>query len=332
MGVPTTCTPPTASAYAIPDDQSINLEHQNHDNTSQGLDGIAMTTYPTAYPAVEEEPQPPVVTTSDFGGGTPMVHAIDDNGNDMMSGMNTGIPMHLQPKQGGTCCGFCCDFRRATIFVNSIIIGLSTFSLVSLFQRPSTEDTMASHEEMNDITDDVVLQDLAQIANDSYIASAILGGVLMVFTAVPLYGAYMFNVRMLSFGVVLLVATLVTEIILAYFYIEQADDVVASTGVIEFHQPIVAYTLTGIIQCLFIYPHVGLILEIRAGIMSFETYSREAYSCCCGVNNRPPPQHQQSSVPVANATNYYPTTTMNGQPAPSAAAAPPSNQAMTISF
>jgi len=32
---------------------------------------------------------------------------------------------------------------------------------------------------------------------------------------------------------------------------------------------------------LFVYPVVGLISEIKSGIMSEETYPREAYSCCC---------------------------------------------------
>ena len=39
-----------------------------------------------------------------------------------------------------------------------------------------------------------------------------------------------------------------------------------------------------IIYGLYIYPLVGLILEIKKGIMSKETYPREAYSCCCQPN------------------------------------------------
>ena len=288
---------PSCTAAAFPLRETDNNNNHNHQ------DGIAMTIYPSAYVSSSTSAtQPPTVTgTPEYGGGT--ATSVDDG----------GVPMHLQPKLGGTCCGFCCDFRRATIIVNSVIIGLSTFSLVSLFNRPDAAEIMRGYEDI-DVDDDVVLNDLAEIADDSFLASAILGGVLVVFTAVPLYGAYMFDARMVSFGVVLLVATLVTEILVAYFYIEKADKVVEPTELYEFNQPIVIYTLTAIIQALFIYPHVGLILEIRSGIMSFETYSREAYSCCCGVP-RPPPQPQ---VPP-QATNYYPsspttTTTMNGQP------------------
>jgi len=32
---------------------------------------------------------------------------------------------------------------------------------------------------------------------------------------------------------------------------------------------------------LYLYPVIGLISEIKSGIMSQETYPREAYSCCC---------------------------------------------------
>ena len=32
---------------------------------------------------------------------------------------------------------------------------------------------------------------------------------------------------------------------------------------------------------VFVYPVVGLISEIKRGVMSKETYPREAYSCCC---------------------------------------------------
>ena len=282
---------------------------------------VATTAYPypssnyAASTATSANTQPPYVMGS----------AVDPHYiNSTNTGTDNNVPMYLQERQGSTCCGCCCDFRRATIIVNSVIIGLSTFSLFSLFNRPdNTEETL---QLTMDITDDAVLEDLAQVVNDSLLAGAIMGGVLLVLTAVPLYGAYMFDTRMLVFGVVLLVATLITEILLAYIYIEQADDVVASTQLYEFNQPIVIYTATALLQILFIYPHIGLILEIRAGTMSFETYPRETYSVCCG-GPRPPPvvaqqqQQQQEQqvqlVPVSNGYNTN-TTTMNGQPPPQA--------------
>jgi len=225
------------------------------------------------------------------------------------------VPMYLQTKKGGTCCGFCCDFRRATIMVNSIIISLSAFSVASLLTRPDTEEIIQEYQEIA-IDDDQVLEELASIADTTFVAGAVLAGVLLVFTAVPLYGAYVFNAGMVAFGVVLLVASFIAETLLTYIYIEKADDVVEPTGAYEFNQPIFIYTLSAIVQALFIYPHVGLILEIRAGIMSFETYPREAYSCCCGENRMALQQAQVTQSTVApsepspgqmNANpNYYP--------------------------
>ena len=35
------------------------------------------------------------------------------------------------------------------------------------------------------------------------------------------------------------------------------------------------------VACLWIYPHVGFIFEVKNGILSAETYEREKFSCCC---------------------------------------------------
>jgi len=41
------------------------------------------------------------------------------------------------------------------------------------------------------------------------------------------------------------------------------------------------YIIIIIENVISIYPVVGLISEIKSGIMSKETYPREAYNCCC---------------------------------------------------
>ena len=245
------------------------------------------------------------------------------------SGAGGGVPpIYLQERQGGTFCGCCCDFRRATIIVNSVIMGLSAFSLFSLFNRPDSSTKEILQDTMEDITDDIVLEELAQVVDESLLAGSILGGVLLLLTAIPLYGAYMFNVRMVGFGVVLLGASLITEIVLGYIYVQQADDVVKPTDLYEFNQPIVIYTGTALLQVFFMYPHVGLIMEMRAGIMSFETYPREAYSCCCGslrpptVSSQQQQQQQQVQLMTMPSSNTTTTTTMNGQPPPTAAVPP----------
>lgn len=43
----------------------------------------------------------------------------------------------------------------------------------------------------------------------------------------------------------------------------------------------IIFMLQGVITMLYLYPHVGLMLEIKKGIMTPETYPREEFSCCC---------------------------------------------------
>ena len=46
----------------------------------------------------------------------------------------------------------------------------------------------------------------------------------------------------------------------------------------------ISIVLTVIMDFLLIYPPVMLIMEIKSGKMSAETYKREAHSCCCQPN------------------------------------------------
>jgi hypothetical protein len=65
-----------------------------------------------------------------------------------------------------------------------------------------------------------------------------------------------------------------------YFGIDVVNQVTEIEGV-QYQYPIGVWIGSAIVTALWIYPHVGLILEIRNGIMSAETYPREEYSCCC---------------------------------------------------
>jgi hypothetical protein len=41
------------------------------------------------------------------------------------------------------------------------------------------------------------------------------------------------------------------------------------------------FVIRGVATALYIYPHVGLMLEIKKGIMTPDNYAREEFSCCC---------------------------------------------------
>ena len=39
--------------------------------------------------------------------------------------------------------------------------------------------------------------------------------------------------------------------------------------------------ISTVCTALFLYPHIGFIMEVKKGIMTRETYPREEFSCCC---------------------------------------------------
>lgn len=237
-----------------------------------------------------------------------------------------GIPIWEQPRQGATCCGCCCDFRRAVIILSSVLIGTGAFTLFSLIQSseitPADVQTLVDPSGTVTIDDDEVVQEVADVFSDALLVNSILGGVVMILTCVPLYGAYTFRIPYIMFGVVLLVATYIARLLVAYFTVDQADEVIAQTGNMRFAQPSVLYTAYGVVMALFVYPHIGLIMEIKAGIMSLETYPREDYSCCCQTRYHANPQ---APVLASDAMiQQTPSNTAIAQPVPprpSAAAA-----------
>lgn len=69
--------------------------------------------------------------------------------------------------------------------------------------------------------------------------------------------------------------------------LENADDDYISDSDAEtferlFQYSVIAsFAIGGLILAFWLYPSVMLIIEIRSGIMTRETYPREEFSCCC---------------------------------------------------
>jgi hypothetical protein len=99
---------------------------------------------------------------------------------------------------------------------------------------------------------------------------------------VALLGARFYNIPMLS---LVIVWFLVNYGLSIYFGIDTVNQISEIDGV-QYRYPIGVFIGSAIVTALWIYPHVGLIMEIRNGIMSVETYPREEYSCCCVDNRR----------------------------------------------
>jgi len=83
-----------------------------------------------------------------------------------------------------------------------------------------------------------------------------------------------------SFGVVWLVTQYIAGVVISiniWSNIEEDSNGTGTLGVL----PHWSFAIQAAFTCLFIYPHVGLVLEIKKGIMTPETYAREKFSCCC---------------------------------------------------
>mmetsp|Transcript_18966 Transcript_18966/g.46975 ORF Transcript_18966/g.46975 Transcript_18966/m.46975 type:complete len:112 (+) Transcript_18966:37-372(+) len=94
------------------------------------------------------------------------------------------VPMHEQEKQGGKCCGGCCDYRRAVIVLCIISLVFSIISIVN----PSLSSAYDSQSE------------LEQIIKDHSTNLLIIGIVHILMTVVALVGAVIFNFYMVSFS------------------------------------------------------------------------------------------------------------------------------------
>lgn len=186
-------------------------------------------------------------------------------------GHSSGTPMWQQEKQGSRCCGFCCDFRRAVIILGIISLlfnfGYFIFGIVAPDKIPS-----AGVEYDDDVTEQVV-DDLIRV-------TTILSGVSLVCTICALVGAIKYNIYLVAVNVLWIFGNFVARTMTS---IEYANDI-NQTNPEEELSLIPNVILSAIFAGLYMYPHVGFIHEVRQGIMSYETYPREEYSCCCTPN------------------------------------------------
>lgn len=220
---------------------------------------------------------------------------------------STDVPMHLQSKIGSKCCGCCCDFRRAVIILNIIFICFYIISLINLLLfNPAAElayigNAVGYGYDLNNNQE----EELNQIFYDLFLADVIISGIGLLASAIPMVGAIKFQWGMVAFGIVWLLGTFITLIVLVEISMIRASTILNET----FVSPITSYIVDATLTALFIYPHAGLLIEIKQGIMTAETYPREEYSCCC--TSPPPPRpspqrynygyHSSSPQPTAVA-------------------------------
>ena len=180
-------------------------------------------------------------------------------------------------KQGSKFCGCCCDFRRAVIIVDIIVIILEFIAIAMIatgainYYFSGTDD----NEELEDHLDPYLKAEMGF----SFIS------ILLCILAIV--GAAKFNLWMVLPHAVWLVLGWVIGLVLviracnSWNEKDTEEDHVYYT--IDYECNInggqVAFSL--VFMILFLYAHVGFMMEVNKGIMSEETYEREKHSCCC---------------------------------------------------
>lgn len=173
-------------------------------------------------------------------------------------------------KVGGVCCGCCCDYRRAVIIVDIIMIVLSILSLVTT-PLIDAEDRY----EYKDIDDDAVLDKL----DDTKVPLTVIAALGVVFFVAPLIGAIKYRSSMVMFGILWLVVSYISQVVIIVLNTNDADKLTNDDESVD--TPVPGFVISFIVIALVIYPHAMLVRELQQGIMTKETYIREKHSCCC---------------------------------------------------
>lgn len=121
----------------------------------------------------------------------------------------------------------------------------------------------------------------ANAVDDDLVRGVTTAGAIGVGIVAALYVvALLFYVFMLFAALKYNVCMLVTVIVFDCLYFIWSIYLQIATAATSADMA-VGIVLTCLFTGLWIYPTAGLISEIKSGVMSAETYPREAYSCCC---------------------------------------------------
>jgi hypothetical protein len=150
-------------------------------------------------------------------------------------------------RRGQSCCGFCCDMRRAVLILNGFLVILYSIGVWNTV--PSWSSHRRDHHVENDDDDN---------DNDTWRFLKML--LKLICFVLGMWGALSFSTWQLYFPIMVHLHT-----------------IVVSCGIIFSDWDVMPIG----IGISFLYPHVVLMQEIQNGILSKETYPFEAQSCCC---------------------------------------------------
>lgn len=180
----------------------------------------------------------------------------------------SGTPMWQQEKQGARCCGFCCDYRRAVLIIACISALFSLGYLIFALVAPDVIPSVGVEYDDDEVEE--ILEDLVKVGG-------ILAGISLFANICAIIGAIKYNIYLVAVNALWIFGNFVANTITSIEYANDINQTDPDTDLSLVPNIIVS----GVIACLLAYPHVGFIVEVKRGIMSFETYPREEYSCCC---------------------------------------------------
>ena len=169
--------------------------------------------------------------------------------------------IHRGERRGHSCCGCCCDMRRAVIIVNIINIILAFIGLIgfSVLVADTNNSEVVSDGENSTtfvgIDDDYTLGEYEIVKGFAPLV-IILVLLSIVGFALGIVGAMRYKVWMILVAIVVYCISAFMELL--------------SLNLVGFA-----------VTALYAYPHFVLVSEIRRGIMTKETYHMEQQSCCC---------------------------------------------------
>ena len=161
-------------------------------------------------------------------------------------------------KQGHSFCGCCCDMQRSVIIVNLLNIMMSCFALTEVTQ--AHKQSKRIEEQMH--TNLHGAEELSQ----ALVAVAVLSTIGWILSIVAIYGAYKFR----------FIPVLVNVIYIPIHYIiGGAMRARATMAHNSYDVEIEAWFATGVFFAIYLYPQIMYLTEVRSGILSSETWSRE---------------------------------------------------------
>ena len=163
------------------------------------------------------------------------------------------------------CFGFCCDFRKAVIIVNSISLGINLIMMI-LVAVGFNAIAGGMNDAMAEIDDDQVKQAMEQMNGAG--GGALMGFVeVIIFIGVIFAGLGIFGALKYNKCALITTSVFYSLSVLGSLFSINSDNLGASLVNIIF-------------PSLWLYPHVCFLILMDKGVMTPDNYPKIEKSCC----------------------------------------------------